>query len=156
MYILLPFLKDQKKGRKWGILSVMAVTLTMVISNLATVSVFNGTSWDLTYPVMTLAKYVSIAHFFEHIESVIMAAWITGVFIKFSVFYYSHVLGTAQRLRISDYKTVILPLGFQKSSIKHMVSFKFSAILILHACNYSFSLFIRTNYTSSIAYAYYF
>ena len=40
-----------------------------------------------------------------------MAIWIVGAFVKISVFYYVSALGTAQWLNLSDYRSVVLPLG---------------------------------------------
>ena len=40
-----------------------------------------------------------------------MAIWIVGAFVKIAVFYYAAVLGTAQRLKLSDYRTLIWPLS---------------------------------------------
>ena len=40
-----------------------------------------------------------------------MAIWIVGAFVKISVFYYVAALGTAQWLNLSDYRSVVWPLG---------------------------------------------
>ena len=40
-----------------------------------------------------------------------MAIWIVGAFVKISVFYYVSALSTAQWLNLSDYRSVVLPLG---------------------------------------------
>ncbi|MEH7335774.1 endospore germination permease [Neobacillus drentensis] len=111
MSFLLPFLKDEKGG-KWGMISVMAITLTMVITNLTTIFVFGGSTTELLYPVMNVFRYISLADFFEHVESIVIAVWITGMFVKFSLIYYALVLGVAQWLDVSDYKSFVLPIGF--------------------------------------------
>ena len=50
---------------------------------------------------MQVAEYINIADFFEHVESVVMAIWVVGAFIKISAFYYAAALGTAQWLNLS-------------------------------------------------------
>jgi len=109
---LLPFLKERKNGRKWGMISVAAVVLTMVITNLITIFVFGGITQVHLYPLLNLVKYISIANFFEHIESIIVAVWVIGIFVKVSVIYYVLALGTAQWINVNDYKPFVLPLGF--------------------------------------------
>ncbi|MFC4770291.1 GerAB/ArcD/ProY family transporter [Effusibacillus consociatus] len=109
---LLPFLTDREKGMKWGMISVLAVMLTMLVTNMATLFVFGGITATLTYPVMEVAGYISIAAFLEHLDSIVMAIWIAGTFVKISVFYYALVLGTAQWLNLSDYRPIVLPIGF--------------------------------------------
>ncbi|OIK11804.1 spore gernimation protein [Bacillus sp. MUM 116] len=109
---LLPFLKDREKGGKWGTISVIAVILTMVVTNLVTVFVLGDVTQIELFPVMNVVRYISLAGFFEHIESIIMAVWITGIFVKVSVIYYALSLGTAQWINVYDYKPFVLPLGF--------------------------------------------
>jgi spore germination protein KB len=41
-----------------------------------------------------------------------MAVWVLGNFMKISVFYYAAALGTAQWLKLSDYRPIVMPLGF--------------------------------------------
>ncbi|MED4990840.1 GerAB/ArcD/ProY family transporter, partial [Parageobacillus toebii] len=50
--------------------------------------------------------------FLEHLEAIITALWVVGVFLKISVFYYASVLGTAQWLNLSDYRPIVFPMGF--------------------------------------------
>lgn len=61
---------------------------------------------------MVAARYISIADFLEHLESIVMAIWIAGTFIKITVFYFILSLGIAQWLKLSDYRPIVLPIGF--------------------------------------------
>jgi spore germination protein KB len=109
---LLPFLKDREKGGKWGSISVLAITLTMVVTNLGTALVLGGgITQQALYPVFNIARYISLANFLEHVEAIVIAVWITGMFVKFSLIYYALVLGIAQWLNVSDYKSFVLPIG---------------------------------------------
>lgn len=114
---LLPFLTDQVKGKKWGMISVLAVMLTLVITNLIVLFIFGGDTSSMVYPLMAVARYISIADFFENMESAVMAIWVVGAFVKVSVFYYAAALGTAQWLNLSDFRPIVLPLGFLISLI---------------------------------------
>ena len=49
--------------------------------------------------------------FFENLESIAMAVWIVGAFVKISVFYYAVALGTAQWLNLSDHRVIIWPFA---------------------------------------------
>jgi len=108
---MLPYLSDPEKGLKWGHLSVLSVLIILVITNLTTLLLFGDITADLLYPVMNAGRYISIAEFFQHLESIIMAIWIAGTFLKISIFYYALVLGTSQLLKISDYKPIVFPIG---------------------------------------------
>lgn len=111
MTFLLPFVSDAKKGLKSGMLTVFAVMATLVFVNLTVYFVLGTTTANKVYPLMNAARYISLAKFFEHLESVIMAIWILGTFVKISVFYYACVLATAQLLNLSDYRPVVWPVG---------------------------------------------
>lgn len=108
---LLPYLADASKGRKWGLIAVIAVMLTMVITNLAILFLFGPDTPNYTYPLLTASAYISYADFFENVESVIMAIWVMGNFIKFATVHYCLVLGTAQWLNLSDYRSLVWPIG---------------------------------------------
>ncbi len=109
---LLPYVTDREKGMKWGMISVLTVMMTLVITNLATLFLFGELTASFTYPVMVAARFISIADFFEHLEAIVMTIWVMGTFVKISMFYYVIVLGTAQWLKLSNYRPLTLPIGF--------------------------------------------
>jgi spore germination protein KB len=109
---LLPFLTDGEKGRRWGVICAFIIMLTLVVTNLVTLFIFGEFTASFTYPLLTASRYISIADFLQHLESIVMAIWVAGTFIKFSVVYYVIVLATAQWLDLSDYRHIVLPLGF--------------------------------------------
>lgn len=106
---LLPFLRDREQGKKWGLYSVLVVMMTLVMTNLTTLLLFGGITGNFVYPVMSAARYISFADFFENLEALVMAIWIGGTFIKLGLMHYVLVLNTAQWLNLSDYKPTILP-----------------------------------------------
>lgn len=108
---LLPFLTDVENGRKWGIISVFFVMLTLVLVNLLVLFLLGANIASYNYPLLKASRYVSIADFFENLESAVMAIWVLGNFVKFSVVYYCLVLATAQWLNLSDYRPIVFPLG---------------------------------------------
>jgi spore germination protein KB len=62
--------------------------------------------------VLESARYISVADFIEHVESILAAIWIMGLFVKVTVFYYAVVIGMSQWLNLSDHRAVVLPVGF--------------------------------------------
>ncbi|SNT31837.1 spore germination protein KB [Bacillus sp. OK838] len=108
---LLPFLADMKKGMKSGMMTVFTVMMTLIVVNLMVLFVLGSTISTKLYPLMNVSRYISLADFFEHVESAVMAVWIVGAFVKISVFYYVSALGTAQWLNLSDYRPVVWPIG---------------------------------------------
>lgn len=111
---LFPFLnqKHQAQGVKWGLLSLLTVLMALTFTNLVTLFLFGDTTSKMQYPVFTASKYISVANFVEHLEALAATIWVSGVFIKVTVFYYVTVLGTAQWLNLQDYRPLVLPYGF--------------------------------------------
>lgn len=108
----LPFLTNQEKGMKSGMISVFAVMLTIITTNIMIIFVFGNASGSFEAPIMTAVKFISVADFLSHLESIVMAIWIAGTVIQIGVFYYVLALGTAQWLNLIDYRPVVFPLGF--------------------------------------------
>ncbi|MGP3561745.1 GerAB/ArcD/ProY family transporter [Geobacillus sp. BK01] len=111
MAFLLPHVIDEDHGRKWGNIGVIAVMLTLFFTNLVTLFVFGNTTGQFVYPVMSVVRYISIADFLEHVEAVVMALWVVGVFLKICVFYYVSVSAMALWLGLSQYKPLVFAAG---------------------------------------------
>lgn len=110
--MLLPSLTDQTKGRKWGMISVLVTMLFLVFENIVSIMLFGESITSYSYPIFSAFRYISVSTFFEHLEALIIVIWVMGAFIKLSVFYYAIVLGTAQWLKLSDYRPIVFPIGF--------------------------------------------
>ncbi|OZU90691.1 spore gernimation protein [Virgibacillus indicus] len=108
---ILPVLKKKEGGMKWGMITVFLIMVTLVLSNLFTMLLFGKLTPTFTYPIMEAARYISIADFIQHLESIVMAIWVSGTFIKISVFYYVIAVGTAQLLNLQDYRPIVFPIG---------------------------------------------
>lgn len=110
--MLLPFIADHEKGMKWSAIALIFITLTLVYTNIINIFHFGESVTGYTYPVFSAFRYINVAGFFEHLESVVITLWILGVFVKISLIYYAIVLGTAQWFRCSDYRPIVFPIGF--------------------------------------------
>jgi len=108
---LLPFVTDQNRAAKSLTISLAAVVLTLVVSNLATLLLLGNLTGTYTYPFLILARYINLANFFTHLESLFMAIWVLGAFVKICVFYYVTVLTAAQWMNLSDFRPIVFPLG---------------------------------------------
>ncbi|MDQ8734177.1 endospore germination permease [Paenibacillus sp. LHD-38] len=111
MTFFLPCLANPEKGKKWGMISLCAIVLSMTYVNLITLFLLGPDTGNKNYPILIAFRYISVANFFENLESLLLAMWVVGNFIKISVFFYAAVLSFAQTLRLSDYRPVVFPLG---------------------------------------------
>ncbi|MFE5324285.1 endospore germination permease [Paenibacillus sp. NPDC056579] len=109
---LLPFVVNRKDSFRLGMLSVLAVMISMVVSNLVALLLLGDLTSEVSYPIMLVARYISLADFLTHLESVAMAIWVLAMFIKICVVYYVLVLMVSQWLKLPDYHPIVLPLAF--------------------------------------------
>ncbi|WP_227935591.1 GerAB/ArcD/ProY family transporter [Alkalihalobacillus deserti] len=109
---LLPFISDQKNSKKWGVISIVMITMTMVATNFIVLLVFGNVVDSFTFPLMSVVRYIAVADFLSHLESIVMAIWVASAFMKIGIFYYVVVLGTAEWLNLSDYRLLVWPIGF--------------------------------------------
>src|SRR5690606_34502517 len=85
---LLPYIVDREQGLKWGMFAVAGTMVTMVVTNLIALFLFGEITGQFVYPVITAARYIRFADFFENMEAIVMAIWISGSFIKLGVYHY--------------------------------------------------------------------
>ncbi|CQR48301.1 Spore germination protein YndE [Paraliobacillus sp. PM-2] len=109
---LFPVLHSHRKALKGGMVSVLALMVTMVIANLVCLFVLGDVTATFIFPVFLVGTYISIAEFFKNLDAVILVIWVGGGFIQLSVWYYALAVGTARMLSLSDYRPIIFPLGF--------------------------------------------
>ncbi|RBW68718.1 spore gernimation protein [Bacillus taeanensis] len=63
------------------------------------------------YPSYMLAKKITVGHFLERIEVVMASIWFFTLFIKLSLCFYASLLGTAQLLRLKNYRILTFPFA---------------------------------------------
>ena len=83
---LLPFIADRKKAMKYGMISVFAVMMLLVVINLIALFVLGTTTASRPYPIFSVIRYISTADFFEHLESGISRLGSRGVCQNICVF----------------------------------------------------------------------
>ncbi|MFC5406850.1 GerAB/ArcD/ProY family transporter [Cohnella soli] len=109
---LVPYLTERNKGMKWGMYAVHLVVPTFIMFDFVPYLLFSDITGSLSYPMIGAIRYIIIGQLFEHLEAIVMSIYVGGVFIKISVFFYVVALGTAQWLKLSDYRPIVMPVGF--------------------------------------------
>lgn len=107
-----PYLNSLKHKSKWIFRSLLIVALTLIALSITSIMVLENTTNDNKYAFLTLIRYISLMNFFQHVESIFIMIWVLGLFAKICISYYILVLGTAQWFELSNYRPIVLPLGF--------------------------------------------
>lgn len=111
MAFFLPYLADSEKGRKWGLISLCTIMLSITYIGLITLFLLGPDTSNKINPVLTLFRYISAGYFFENLEALLLAMWVLGNFVRISILYYAAVLSFGQCFQLSDYRPAVFPLG---------------------------------------------
>ncbi|WP_243292462.1 endospore germination permease [Bacillus sp. FJAT-47783] len=110
--VLSPYVKDQPKIMSYSLLANVISSIVLILLSIFVVGIFGANEANnLTLPVFSLARMVSVAHFLERIEAVMVAAWISLLFMKAAIYLYAGVISFGQWLALKSYKALIIPLG---------------------------------------------
>ena len=58
----------------------------------------------LIFPYFTLTQYISLCHFIERLETLVIVIWVGGVAIKLAVFFHSAAIAGASTLGLKNYR----------------------------------------------------
>ncbi|PWW04768.1 spore germination protein KB [Paenibacillus cellulosilyticus] len=109
---LLPYVNHKRQLGKVMMGSLLFTTAIMIVTNLVCLFLIGDITDSFAFPMLIAARYITIADFLQHIEAVIIAVWIFGIFVKISVFLYIFATTTAEWFGLDDYKPVVAPLSF--------------------------------------------
>lgn len=119
---LMPYVNRKKRTVRILFGSLVLTTIAMTVTNVFCLFLIGDLTDTFVFPVMIAARYITIADFLQHIESIIIAIWIFGIFVKISVFLYISVTSTAEWFAIKDYKPLVWPLSFMSLIFAYWVS----------------------------------
>ncbi|GMQ62723.1 GerAB/ArcD/ProY family transporter [Vallitalea maricola] len=108
--IFMPYINRPEKVRKLSFISILIIGLLGALINLSIVATFGANTKHLTYPYLSLARYVSVG-FVERLDSIIMFMWIAGVYIKIVIYHYCATLAIGQWLKFKKFELLSIPIG---------------------------------------------
>lgn len=102
---------DRAKAR--GVMAgILLGTAIMCFQAVAVISLFGPElATRLRYPLLSLAKLISLGIFLERPDALIAGFWLGAAFCKAGVLYITAVLGISQWLGMRDYRHLVWPVG---------------------------------------------
>lgn len=91
-----------------GAVGIVFFKLLMITS---TIWVF-GEAQNLRLPVFSIGTMINVANFVRNLDAIIIIAWVTGIFIKVSVFQGAVLLSLRHSFRLNNYRFLVLPSLF--------------------------------------------
>ncbi len=108
--MLFPYLNQKKEALQAATGMVIMAAITGFALYVTTIGVFGAPMVArMVFPVNELAAYISIGSL-ERLEILTMIAWMSGVAIKLTVFYYASCVAVANTFGLKNYRKVIIPV----------------------------------------------
>lgn len=110
--MLIPYINIPGKLKNYLIIGFVILAFYFCIIVLLTAGVFGiEQAKIIDFPFFYAVQLISVGDFLERIDVLFVAIWISGMFVHASIHYYLAVLGTAQLLKLQDYRPILLPMG---------------------------------------------
>lgn len=122
--------QSAQKGFYIGTIMGGFVLVTLIVLSILVLGPENTAS--RTFPSYALAQRISIGDFLQRIEIIMAFMWISSIYIRTFMYFYTTVVGLAQILKIKDHRPLILPMGLIVMGLSQIVHPN-----IVHSNNYN-------------------
>ena len=106
--MLISFMDETKNGPKSALLAVAIPSLLLSTATFIVITIYGPTmAAKLRYPAFDAIAYISLMNFIQNLEILAVVIWILSIFIKLSLYIFVASYGTAQWLKIKDWRKLI-------------------------------------------------
>ncbi|UUZ81366.1 spore germination protein [Paenibacillus sp. P26] len=108
LMMLTPFLGKPEASLKPALLAIIVPSVLAVVSIVMVIATF-GTQLGAAFffPYFSMVRFISFLDFIQNMDVWIIFIWIFSVFVKLSLYLFINSYGTAQLLRIRQWKSLI-------------------------------------------------
>ncbi len=112
MLMFYPFV-NKIKGRTNGFISgILIGGAILFMTTFGSIAVLGVTlTSNQLFPAYTLAKNISIGHFLERVEGILISIWVLSIFVKIVITFHASLIGFVQIFKLKDEKPLIAPLA---------------------------------------------
>jgi spore germination protein KB len=102
------FLSQPRKGRSYAIWAVLIANFLVLITTIMIILVLGvSLSPNMWYPFFEMTQKISLFGFIDNFDAIPVVIWISSVFIKLAVYFFIISYGTAQFLKIRNWKMMV-------------------------------------------------
>ena len=110
--MVIPSINKPKEAIRVVVLGSIIGGLHLLVMTTGVITTFGiALVKNLTYPGLMMLKMISDGRFIEHVEAIIAFAWISGIFIEITFFFYLSVVALSQWLNIKNPNPLFSPMG---------------------------------------------
>lgn len=112
--VILQMLHFVSRQEKINIAVFMGLLITggAILAGTLIYAVFGPLTEIFIIPSLELARFSSVGKYIQNLDVLILAIWITGIYIKLMIFTYAGTYAMAIIFRLKNYRTIIFPVGF--------------------------------------------
>ncbi|MGI1692014.1 GerAB/ArcD/ProY family transporter [Thermoanaerobacter uzonensis] len=109
--LIFPHISEKEKALKGGIISLGILALSMMLGVLA-IGIFGAkTASNFQFTALEMVRNIKISDYIQRFDSLVMAMWLMGIYLKIVIFTYIFAKGVAETIKAPDYRFVLLPLA---------------------------------------------
>jgi spore germination protein KB len=109
---LVPYMDRKRLAARTGLTAVFILTALFSLTVIVAISCFGAfETGRLIFPNFMVARNIIFTDVLERVESIFMLIWVFGAFSKLTICYYVTVLTTSQWLNLTNYHSLVLPIG---------------------------------------------
>jgi spore germination protein KB len=110
--MIYPYVQEKKNRARSLFIGTIVISFVFFITVLGSTLVMGENIMvRSTYPGFGLARQIRIGDFFQRVELMIIGVWLLSMYFKVLICFYATALGTAQWLRLSNYRLLLIPLA---------------------------------------------
>lgn len=113
MGMVLPYVQHPKKILKINVAAAVVNLIFFLGPITGPIAMFGpAEAARMTFPTFSEVRYIRIGEILNRFDAIAILFWTVGLFFRVSIFYYGLCLGTAQVLKFSTYRPLIVPYGW--------------------------------------------
>ncbi len=122
LLMLFPYLNQKHEAFKITLLYLGGAAILSAAAESITLGAFgNLVAAHILFPDYEVARYISVAHFLQNFEILIIITWISGVILKLAVFCHSASVAAANVLGTKNYRLMLIPVAMAILLLKKII-----------------------------------
>ncbi|ASS66594.1 MULTISPECIES: endospore germination permease [unclassified Paenibacillus] len=110
--MLYPYIRKSGSRTRAYLGGTLVGGAVLVLTTVSSIGVLGyAVTSNQLFPAYTLAKNISIGHFLERIEAIMILIWVLSILIKIVLTFDAAVMGFAQAFGIKQQASFVIPLG---------------------------------------------
>lgn len=106
-----PHISGKEKALKGGLSALLILSFSLSLGVLATGIFGAKTISNFQFTALEMVRSIKISDYLQRFDSLVMAFWIMGIYLKITLFMYLLSKGFAVMIKSDDYRFIILPLS---------------------------------------------